>query len=426
MFVSDYISYYKSPSIYTAAIDYNNDGQINFQDLTKFVCYYIGWYSSWGPAEASQTQTPSLLKHSGADLANGQYGADNDPTLSLNASPVLPSIGDSFNVTLSVDNVTNLWAWGNRLTWDPNVLNLTDINEGPFLSSGGLTLFLNSLGDPSAPNGTLQDMGDVLESSSCVNGSGDLAILTFQVLSTAPTTISLTGGELDSPDLGGGIQVIPCTINNLTVNQDISVTNFTSLVSYVQTGFELPVNTTIQNTSSANQTVTVQIYLNGTMVDAEHFTVAANSFSTVTSMCNTTGFAVGNDTISVYAYPVGNGVCEFGSSFVGGIVLVTYEADINGDGLVNFGDMVAFNSAYVKYNVFGIYNPCADFNHDGVINSVDQVLFDAAYNADYSYDKRFSISFLINKLIVNGLGFDPVSTAKGTLLSSLASVFKEK
>ena len=46
IFVADYIAFYKTPPTYTATCDFNNDGQINFGDLTLFVHYYIYYWSS--------------------------------------------------------------------------------------------------------------------------------------------------------------------------------------------------------------------------------------------------------------------------------------------------------------------------------------------------------------------------------------------
>ena len=208
-FVHDFIVYY-SNGIYNPYSDLNADGKINFADIQLFVHSYLSYYGAY------QTKVTKGVDELNSEQFDGVEGSN--PVLSLDGPAVLPSVGSSFNVTLHVDNVTDLWGWGTGMQWDPSVLNLTSINEGPFLASGGSTMFLNSFGDPLiASNGTLQDMGDCLYSTSGVSGNGDLATLTFQVLSNAPSEISLTGSELDSPDVGDGIQVIPSTVTNLPI-----------------------------------------------------------------------------------------------------------------------------------------------------------------------------------------------------------------
>src|SRR5271157_4117538 len=51
-------------------------------------------------------------------------------------------VGDTIQVNIYVSNVQNLWSWDVKdLRFDPSVLNLTQITQGPFLDSAGATLF---------------------------------------------------------------------------------------------------------------------------------------------------------------------------------------------------------------------------------------------------------------------------------------------
>ena len=43
-FVSDFVVFYDTPSVYVGAADYNHDGQINFSDLVLFVSAYCQYY----------------------------------------------------------------------------------------------------------------------------------------------------------------------------------------------------------------------------------------------------------------------------------------------------------------------------------------------------------------------------------------------
>jgi hypothetical protein len=229
-FVSAYLSYFNQGT-YNPYVDITAQGIICFNSVKAFVEAYLNYHASH---QDVVTQNPGQIGGmEGPDDSSSliDQGGANDAALSLNAPAVLPTIGSSFNVTLHADNVTDLWAWDTSLNWDPAMLNLTGVAEGPFLATGGSTLFLNSFGDPLVSNGTLQDMGDALMSSSSVSGSGDLATLTFQVLNnSASTSITLSSSELDSPDTGNGYQPIPCTINNLQIQASSGV------ISAVQQG----------------------------------------------------------------------------------------------------------------------------------------------------------------------------------------------
>lgn len=56
------------------------------------------------------------------------------------------------------------------------------------------------------------------------------------------------------------------------------------------------------------------------------------------------------------------------------VFLVNYQGDFNGDGSVDYTDIIAFVDAYVAYNE-GVYNPQMDFNNDGKIDYNDITAF---------------------------------------------------
>lgn len=59
-----------------------------------------------------------------------------DPPSIVDYSKVTDTL---FNVTIKIFNVTNLWAYQFNLTWDPILLDISNIYEGPFLQAGGTT-----------------------------------------------------------------------------------------------------------------------------------------------------------------------------------------------------------------------------------------------------------------------------------------------
>jgi hypothetical protein len=149
--------------------------------------------------------------------------ADGTPTIRINpASQELPetTVGQTFNVSIAIDDVTDLWAWKVRLNWDPDILNITDVSEGPFLQSVGNTLFLwPGPSSSSIIKGYIPEISCNLFANTGANGSGSLATVTFKVLAPGTSDITINETQLlsstdDNPpiehiDVNGYVTVIP-------------------------------------------------------------------------------------------------------------------------------------------------------------------------------------------------------------------------
>jgi hypothetical protein len=129
-------------------------------------------------------------------------------------------IGTTINVNLTVSNVQNLFGWNLNLTWNPQILNLTQIQEGSFLTDAGTTLFTwsQSSSPISRSQGYLQGVADVLLASSGVSGNGVLATISFKVLGTGTSPIFVEGTTLSNPPSNGAAKTITATIINGVVN----------------------------------------------------------------------------------------------------------------------------------------------------------------------------------------------------------------
>ncbi|HVP40934.1 MAG TPA: cohesin domain-containing protein [Candidatus Krumholzibacteriaceae bacterium] len=128
-------------------------------------------------------------------------------------SSTLPEsqIGNSFQVNITISNVPNLWFWTVRLNWDPAVLNVTNVEEGPFMQSAGQRLFLNT---PPQPTGYIKEITCSLLSKNSVSGNGILATVTFNVTASGQSDITLNETQLLQPDTGSGHAQITHTVDN--------------------------------------------------------------------------------------------------------------------------------------------------------------------------------------------------------------------
>jgi len=109
-------------------------------------------------------------------------------------------IGATINLTLYVQDVSQLWSWKINVTWDNSMLQLAptdNVTEGPFLSNNGATstLFLEA---PPTP-GNIHELSSTLLENTSVTGSGDLAYIVFTVQDYGNTTINITDIRVLNP-----------------------------------------------------------------------------------------------------------------------------------------------------------------------------------------------------------------------------------
>jgi hypothetical protein len=147
-------------------------------------------------------------------------------------------VGQTFQVNIIVTDVTDLWAWAFRINWNPQILNITNVTEGPFLQGAGQTFFLwPGLTAAAIHEGYMADISAVLMSQSdSVNGSGVLATVTFKVLASGTSTITINQTLLTTYDNPiphttiGGYVTIPVTFpvqgQNVQISSNSTITNF--------------------------------------------------------------------------------------------------------------------------------------------------------------------------------------------------------
>ena len=142
-------------------------------------------------------------------------------------------IGQTIQVNINVTNVHNLWGWElDYLSFNPQVLNLTQVQEGPFLKTGGSTFFLSTLNDASwVQDGILPSTNDAINVNATTHGSGIILTLTFTVLAAGASQIMINGAN----NVYGTSSVI------LYNNHEIEP------IPGVETGDMQPINCTVTN-----------------------------------------------------------------------------------------------------------------------------------------------------------------------------------
>ncbi len=100
-------------------------------------------------------------------------------------------VDDFFDVSVNINDITDLYAFQFDIGFDPTVLQAVGLTEGPFLANGGATFFFPGTIDNAA--GTISFTADsLLGPDPGVTGSGNLVTLSFQAVGQGTSTISLS------------------------------------------------------------------------------------------------------------------------------------------------------------------------------------------------------------------------------------------
>ncbi len=121
-------------------------------------------------------------------------------------------IGTTFTVDIDVTDVSGLWGWKTALSWNSEVLNLTDIEEGPFLKDVATTFFISDSDWENIAQGYIPEIICSFLSVDTVDGNGVLATLTFEAMDAGDCEIELSETILMEPETGH--PEISHTVNN--------------------------------------------------------------------------------------------------------------------------------------------------------------------------------------------------------------------
>ena len=159
---------------------------------------------------------------------------------------------------------------------------------------------------------------------------------------------------------------------------DIAVTNLTTCkdgctpMRVVCQNYTAHVNVTVANIGNYTETFTVTAYANTTIIGTQGVVgLAAGNQTIVYFVWNSSGYALGNYTLSAYATPVVGETSILDNTYVDGIVKVTKVGDINGDGKRDMKDVGPAARAFMTTPGMPLYNPNADLTDDHKIDMKD-------------------------------------------------------
>jgi len=296
--------------------------------------------------------------------------------------------GESFSIAFSVSDVSDLFGWQVPLFFLSRVINVIDVQEGPFLASVGGTYFVEGTvnNNFNATHGVVWLACTLFGVDHGADGSGVLATVDFVVVGVGETPLRIGGGPIpynvtklrDSSPMGG--QLIPHTTSDGHVRvggNDIAVTDL-KFQKTVTNDTNVQINATVHNYGNYSTTFDVTLYYNETEIETQTATdLPPDSSQELSFVWDTTPIPKGNFTVKAYAHPVtGETILE--NNFLIGFIIETISGDVTGNYKVDINDLYQFAKAYNTAMGDPKWNPNCDINNDGKINISD--MFFAARN----------------------------------------------
>ena len=205
-------------------------------------------------------------------------------TFSTTATEVL--MGDTFTLHLNAENITDLAGWQADITFDPEVLEVTEVNEGDFLKTdGSATFFQEGTIDNTA--GRITTLSSALISESGVSGTGTLLSVIFRAKAGGKTQITLDSFEFGSitsdiiPSIPPNITIIVGDYPAWDVNQDgrVSVLDLILVAKDLGAGTPINLRTDVNRDGTINiqDLILVAQYLGGSTTAAAPAVIAINN-----------------------------------------------------------------------------------------------------------------------------------------------------
>ena len=304
------------------------------------------------------------------------------PIISVYPQEVRRTLGVSFEVNITIENVTDLYAFDIKLYYNTTLLQVVKLKEGSFLKSHGETFTLN---ETNLVEGYVRFVTTLLGEIPGVNGTGTLFSVTFvtaiNVTGISPLLLGFT--ELSTPKVEH--------ISHLTRNGTVNVV-------------EVDVKEHIVTVNETEYTIVT--LSNSTVAPDEELTFNEEekiiSFN-ITGPTGTTGFcnmtvpkAIMNGTFAILV----NGTAipytrtenqthyflhfTYSHSTEQIQILLTIPGDINGDRTVNLLDLVVIAIAYDSVPSDPNWNPLADIHKDNKITLLDLVAVAIQYGKTWT------------------------------------------
>jgi len=145
----------------------------------------------------------------------------------------------------------------------------------------------------------------------------------------------------------------------------------TASKTIVGQGLPVTVNATVENQGASTKSFNVTLYANTSVLNSQIIALEGGNSTIVMALWNTTGFDVGNYTLSVVAGLATGETHTADNTFVGDSVFVSIVGDVNADDRVDMKDVSYVARRFMCVPSDALWDPVADVNSDGKIDMKD-------------------------------------------------------
>jgi hypothetical protein len=318
-----------------------------------------------------------MLLFLAASVSSITFGQPLPATVSVSPSSVTSSVGQDFEINVTVSGVSDLYGWEAILTWNSTLLVAVNVTEGPFLKSGGGTTFFTYTAN--ATDGSVRIDCTLTGLINGINGDGTLATVTLLVNNAGECPLHLSEAILVNTQDPPNNQIVAQTVDGY--GYFAAVSGLATLKTVVGRDFSDGINVTVVNNNGDTEAFDVTLYADTTIIGNQITSDLPNgTFIILPFTWNTTNFVCSNYTLSAGMQPLPGGGNSTSSNCTGGNVIVTIPGDLNGDYTVNLSDLVILAKAYGTMPGDTNWNANADINGDGKVSLSDLTILAKNYH----------------------------------------------
>jgi hypothetical protein len=322
------------------------------------------------------------------------------PTAKIFVNPssvVNPALttGTTFDVKLSIQNGTGVHRWAADVAFNNTLLSGVQAVEGPFLNGSGSTTFNATIqNDFSATEGRILLSCELTTGGA--SGNGDLVTITFSVLTTGSTPLTLSSVDLrDSAGTAlpfttangffSNVSVRDIAVESVSIFNDVIAKGF--MIDTTEVHITLNVTVGVVNNGDTTETFNVGIYVDSVLAAPMQLVenLTSHEERTLEFLWDTFDATLGNHTLSASAEILSGESNTENNTFVYGQIKVIFPGDVNQDGIVDMRDVAVI---VLSFNAFydnpGRFNHFADLDANGRIEMRDIGIWGVNFGQTYN------------------------------------------
>jgi hypothetical protein len=211
-------------------------------------------------------------------------------------SSVVWGVDEAFSVNVSVVGGVGIYGWEIRLYYDPNILNGTIVEQGPFLKLHGATFFNVTLDDSyNATHGCAAALCSLLGKVSGVDGAGVLATVSFRTKAVGISLLELRNtllGDIDGRSLSH--DTWEGAVNVFETYHDVAVVSAVVSPLQIAEGRVASITAVVRNKGNKTESFDVIARANDTSIASQSVTdLPPGADSTAILVWNTSGAVIG-------------------------------------------------------------------------------------------------------------------------------------